>query len=106
LNEEFTYRFADVHYSKQKITELIPDKKAVWLVIDSKLNFVQHKSEWTGTEIIFEISEADDKTVLRFTQRGLVPGMECYGGCSNGWTKLVQESLYSLITTGRGKEVF
>lgn len=106
LNAEFSYRFADVHYSKQKITELVPGKKVVWLVTDSQLNFVKDKDEWTGTEIIFEISELNNKTQIRFTHKGLVPGFECYGGCSNGWTKLIQESLVSLISTGKGKEVF
>lgn len=106
LNDEFSYRFADVHFSKQKVTELVPGKKVVWLVTDSKLNFVQHKSEWTGTEIIFDITAQGNKTQLRFTHKGLVPGIECYGGCSTGWTKLIQESLLSLISTGKGKEVF
>ena len=106
LNAEFSYRFADVHYSKQKITELVPGKRVVWLVTDSQLNFVEHKSEWTGTEIIFEIAQVNNKMQVRFTHHGLVPAFECYGGCSNGWTKLIQESLVSLITTGKGKEVF
>ena len=106
LNDEFSYRSGDVHYSKQKITEFIPAKKVVWLVTDSQLNFVEHKTEWTGTEIIFEISEVNSKTQLRFTHRGLAPAIECYGGCSRGWTRLIQESLFNLITTGKGKEVF
>ena len=103
--EEFEYRMKDDHYSKQKIKELIPDKKVVWLVTDSKLKFKSH-AEWTGTEMIFEIKEINNKTQLRFTHRGLIPTFECYGNCSWAWELLIQDSLYSLITTGKGLDVF
>ena len=106
LNDEFTYRMGDIHFSKQKIVELIAGKKVVWLVTESKLNFINHKSEWTGTTISFEITEQDNKTQLRFMHVGLKPEVECYGACSNAWGQLVQQSLLSLITTGKGKNIF
>jgi len=103
LNDEFTYRVGDVHYSKQKLVEVAPGKKIVWLVTDSKLNFVRDKTEWTGTKIIFDISIKGDKTQISFTHEGLVPKYECYKDCSNAWTDIIRQSLYSLITTGKGK---
>lgn len=106
VDDEFTYRMKDFHYSKQKLIEVVPDKKVVWLVTDSKLNFLKKKDEWTGTKLSFEIAEINNKTQLRFTHMGLVPDIECYGSCSNGWSKLIQESLFSLVTTGKGKNVF
>jgi len=106
LDDEFSYQMKDFHFSKQKSIEVVPDKKVVWLVTDSKLNFLKNKTEWTGTKISFEISEKNNKTKLRFTHMGLVPDIECYGSCSTGWSKLIQESLLSLITTGKGKDVF
>ena len=106
LNDEFTYEMGEVHYSKQKLVEVIPGKKVVWLVTDSRLNFTKDKSEWTGTKISFEISEINNKTQLRFTHLGLVPANECYGNCSTAWSQLIQHSLFSLITTGKGKDVF
>jgi hypothetical protein len=106
LNDEFTYSVEEIHFSKQKVVELIPDKKVVWLVTESKLNFTEDKSEWTGTKIIFEISEINNKTQLRFTHSGLVPKFECYNDCSNAWGQLIQQSLFSLIITGKGKKVF
>ena len=106
LNDEFTYRMEEIHFSKQRLVEVVPNKKVVWLVTESKLNFVKKKSEWTGTKIIFEISEINNKTQLRFTHLGLVPEFECYGGCSSAWGDLIQKSLFSLITTGKGEKVF
>jgi hypothetical protein len=106
LNEEFSYRMEDIHFSKQKVVEIIPDEKVVWLITDSQLNFLEEKNEWTGTKISFEISQTKDKTLLRFTHKGLVPDFECYDACSNAWTDLIKKSLFSLITTGKGKKVF
>src|SRR5579864_1398194 len=72
LGDEFTYRYKDVHHSTQKITELIPGHKVVWLVLDGCLNFVEDKSEWKGTKIAFEIAKKGGKTEIRFTHVGLV----------------------------------
>jgi hypothetical protein len=102
LNDEFTYRYKKIHYSKQKLVEVIPGKKVVWLVTDSSLNFVKNKSEWTGTKIIFEISEKNSKTEVRFTHLGLVPQEECFDSCSNAWTDIIRNGLRNLIITGKG----
>jgi hypothetical protein len=101
LNEEFSYRYKDFHYSKQKITELTPGKKVVWLVTDSSLNFLKNKSEWNGTKIIFDIHKKGDKTEVRFTHLGIEPGIECYDKCSNAWGSYINNSLRNLITQGK-----
>lgn len=100
LEKEFTFRYKEFHYSKHKLIEMIPEKKVVWLVTDSSLNFVKDKQEWIGTRISFEITPKDDKTEVRFTHHGLVPQIECYDSCSNAWTGYVQSSLRSLISGG------
>jgi uncharacterized protein YndB with AHSA1/START domain len=103
LGEEWTYRYKDVHRSTQKITEFVPGKKVVWHVSDAQLNFVKDKTEWNGTDIVFEIARKGDKTEVRFTHVGLVPAFECYGGCSGAWGFYINDSLRNLITTGKGQ---
>ena len=43
LGEEWTYRYQDIHYSKQKITKLVTNKNVTWHIIDSYISFVKDK---------------------------------------------------------------
>lgn len=101
-DDVFEVRFGDVHYSRQQLTEVIPDTKVVWLVTDSRLNFLQNQSEWNDTQISFEISEEKGHTQLRFIHEGLQPDVECYGACSNAWSDFILNSLRNRIDTGKG----
>ncbi|SDC49840.1 SRPBCC family protein [Niabella drilacis] len=103
LNDEFLYHYKDVHICKLKLTEVIPGKKVVWLVLDNSFNFIQNPEEWKNTRIIFEIAAKDGGTELRFTHQGLVPQDECYNICRDAWTNYIRSSLYQLITTGKGQ---
>ncbi|QMU26674.1 SRPBCC family protein [Adhaeribacter radiodurans] len=103
LHDEFTVRFGDVHYSKQKLIDVIPDKKVVWRITDSNLNFIQDKQEWTNTKIIFEIIPQYNQTQISFTHVGLVPEVECFNACSNAWNGYIRGSLFNLITTSKGQ---
>ena len=87
----------------QRITEWVPGKKVVWHVVDSHINFVKDRTEWNGTDIVFDIDRQRGKTELRFTHVGLVPAFECYGDCSGAWGFYINDSLRSLITTGQGQ---
>jgi len=103
LNDEFTVLFGEVHVSTQKLIEIVPDKKVVWLVTQSNLNFIKKRDEWTGTKISFELSEKDGKTQIDFTHHGLVPEVECFTDCQKGWDYYLKGSLYKLLTTGKGE---
>jgi hypothetical protein len=102
LHDEFAYHFEDIHRTQLKIIEVIPDKKVVWLVKDNYFKFINDKTEWTGTKIVFEIAQKDNKTQVRFTHVGLVPEYECFEICREGWSNYINNSLHSLITTGKG----
>lgn len=102
LHDEFLYRYKDMHASRQKLVEVIPGKKVVWLVSDSMLSFVSHTNEWDGTRISFDIAEKNGKTEVVFTHHGLTPASECFEACSGGWSHYVHQSLLPLINEGQG----
>ena len=101
-NSEFLYHYQDVHRAKMRITELVPNKKVVWHVLDNYFKFTKDESEWKDTNVVFEISEKDGKTQLKFTHQGLVPDYECFNVCHDAWTHYIQDSLKNLILTGKG----
>lgn len=100
LGGEFSYRYQDKHFSKQRVTELVPGRKVVWTVTDSALQFAERKDEWTGTKLVFDIARKGDKTEVHFTHVGLLPDFDCYSACSKGWTHLLRE-LGALIASTR-----
>jgi uncharacterized protein YndB with AHSA1/START domain len=103
LGAVWTFRYKDVHYTKQRITEFVPGKKVVWQVLDSCLNFVDDKTEWTGTEIAFDIAKKGDQTEVRFTHAGMVPEYECFDKCSSAWGMYINGNLRDWIAGGKGR---
>jgi hypothetical protein len=98
LGDEFSFLAGGgVHYTKQKLVELVPNEKAVWLVTEANLSFVDKTDEWIGTKISFDISREKDKTKIVFTHIGLVPEFECYDSCAPAWTQYMQERLVNAI---------
>lgn len=102
LNTVFYYHYQDVHRCTFKITEFVPGKKVVWHVLQNYFSFVEEKTEWTGTDIVFEITAKGDKTEVLFTHIGLVPEFECHEVCTDAWDTYINHSLFDLITKGKG----
>jgi hypothetical protein len=103
LNDVFTYRIKDLHQCTMKLTEVIPDKKVVWLCLDNYFSFTGDKTEWINNKLVFDIAEKDGQTKVTLTQEGLTPAYECYDICNTAWTDYVTNSLRDLITTGKGQ---
>jgi hypothetical protein len=104
LNDRFTVDFGETFVDFQ-ITELVPAKKVVWKVTDCNLHWISHKKEWNGTEVVFEISGAENPTQIHFTHVGLMPGIECYKDCEAGWNEHITDSLVKYINEGKGMPV-
>jgi hypothetical protein len=103
INDVFFYQYKDIHLCKIKLVEVVPDKKVVWQVLDNHFSFIDDKSEWKDTKIIFEISMEGDQTKLQFTHQGLVPDYECYSVCFDAWGNYINKSLNKLIAAGKGE---
>lgn len=96
--DEFIFRAGNgAHYTRQKLVELVPDKKVAWLVTEANLSFVDPTDEWEGTQIGFEISPEMGKTKIIFTHKGLVPEFQCYEACAPAWTQYMQERLVAAL---------
>ncbi len=48
LNDEFSYRYKDVHTCKIKLTYVMPGKKVIWHVLENYFDFTTDKTEWKG----------------------------------------------------------
>lgn len=97
-DDEFSFRAGNgAHYSRQRLIEIIPGKRLVWLVIESELNFLKNRSEWTGTKIIFDVAKKESQTAITFTHEGLHPKVECYNSCAPVWTQYLEQKLLSSL---------
>ena len=97
LGDEFTVKFGET-FVTFKVTEFIPNTKVVWTVTDCYLHWLEDKTEWAGTKVIFELSTENDQTTINFTHEGLLPEVECYDMCVKGWMQYIPGSLLKLMT--------
>lgn len=98
LGDEFSFRAGGgMHYSRHKLIEVVAYSRIVWLTTDSDFTFIERRDEWTGTKIIFDISEKDGETQLVFTHHGLTPEVECFNDCAPAWSQYLEHKLLPLI---------
>jgi len=102
LADKFSVYFGDDTYVNFKISEVIKDKKIIWLVTDCNLGWLNDKKEWKKNEIIWNLSEKNGKTTIDFMHKGMTPESECYESCKPGWTHHIKDSLVKLIEKGKG----
>ncbi|MBF6210546.1 SRPBCC domain-containing protein [Nocardia puris] len=95
-----------IRFCRFRITEVVPGERMVWHVVDADLTFIADHDEWTGTDVVFDLTPTADGTTLRLTHEGLTASAsECFDACSKGWTFYVTKSLPQLITTGTGQPI-
>ena len=59
-------------------------------------------NEWKGTILKWEIRKLGKKTKIAFVHEGLVPSLNCYEVCEQGWDNFFVKSLKKYLDTGKG----
>lgn len=72
-------------------------RRVVWSVDSAPLT-----PDWAGTTIVFEVEDNGDGATIRFRHQGLIPELECYEMCHEGWTHYLG-SLVSYVETAQGQ---
>lgn len=101
LNDVFSVTFGKT-YVNFKVIEIIPGNKIVWLVTDCYLDWLNNKTEWNDTKIIWQLTGNNNQTKVEMTHLGLVPDIECYDNCRKGWDFYIEKSLFNLLTENKG----
>lgn len=103
VGDRFTVYFnREQDFVRFSITGAQPGRRVVWHVDDCYLHWFSDKTEWNGTDVIFEISPSSGGCSVSLVHRGITPEVECYSVCNPGWEGHFMKSLYKLMTAGAG----
>jgi len=78
-----------------EVMGLDPNKKVHW-------RFRLGPKEWIGTDVIFNLSQIGDYTIVLFSHKNWCEFVECTAHCSMKWATFML-SLKELVETGIGK---
>ena len=101
LGESFTIHFGET-FVTFKTVEFVPNKEIAWLVTDCNLHWLKDTKEWNNTTLHIELTAGGNQTSVHFTHIGLTPEVECFDDCRKGWDGYFKDSLFQLLTTGKG----
>lgn len=77
------------------VTELDPDRRVQW-------RFRSGPEEWIGTEVVFDLSQQGDQTIVLFSHRNWREQVEFMSHCSMKWATFLL-SLRELVEAGAGR---
>ena len=103
--DKITFRFGPTYWV-MRANNLVPDNHIELECIEA--HHVHEGSpssiinEWEGTKLKWEILEQGDKTKITLVHEGLVPSLDCYDICEQGWDYFFVNSLKEYLDTGKG----
>ena len=77
-----------------KVVDLQPAKRVAWEVVDGP-------EEWVGTEVVWNLAQDGEYTIVLFEHRGWREPVEFMHHCSTKWALFLM-SLKDLVETGIG----
>lgn len=103
--DKITFRFGPAYWVMRAIN-LVPDNLVELECIEA--HHVHQGlppsilNEWEGTKLKWEILKQGKKTRIKFIHQGLVPSLNCYEVCEQGWNYFFVNSLKKYLVTGKG----
>jgi len=58
--------------------------------------------EWEGTILKWKIQKQDENTKITLTHQGLIPSIDCYEICEEGWDYFFVQSFKMYLDEGKG----
>lgn len=89
------------------IEKLDPGKEVVWKCVEHDFKYeepITKTDEWVGTTIRIQLKKNGKLgTDMTFTHEGLVPELQCYSVCEQGWDHFLKTSLKKFLEFGKGQ---
>jgi hypothetical protein len=101
VNDVFTVHFGKT-FVRFKVLESRKNSSLLWEVTECYLDWLKDKKEWLGSRILWEIAPKNSGSEITMTHIGLVPGIECFESCREGWNHFIQDSLFRLVSENKG----
>jgi uncharacterized protein YndB with AHSA1/START domain len=92
--QTLTFRFGE-HAVQMRVDDVQPSARVTW-------ECLQAEPEWVGTQVTFDLDEADGRTTLRFGHRRFDEASRCIAHCSTKWATFLL-SLREYVETGKGR---
>lgn len=93
VGDAFLYRYDDAHSCKMKLVELLPTRKLSGWSQRVTSTSQRTRTSGGGAKLIFELSERDGRSAVRFTHQGPVPAYERYEFGSRVWGDYIRDRL-------------
>ena len=105
VGETITFRFGPTYWV-MRASNLVPDKFVELECIEAHHIHDGMPSsilnEWEGTKLKWEIQKQGKNTKITLLHKGLVPSLDCYGICEEGWDYFFVNSLKKYLDEGEG----